>query len=423
MFIIAVNPMMSHVLPTLALAQEIKKRNEEVLYIGEEKTRSWIEGKGFKFRNIESGEDSKLKKFKKMHKYPELEVGYKNFHQELFRVLEDFSPDDTFLFPISRFDSYFIPAHKAGVRAIAYTASNGSVYASHRIPPSTSLHIPTQYDSLIVMSLWARRFIRKYHSLKWNKLKHYYPYDRYRSLSDETGYGRAFTIDGFCLRIPVICLGPSELEFGNERDVLFAGLCLQEEYETREHNQRKMIYCSFGTMSNRYLKRDRYIVNLVEILRRHPEWDLIISIGDEESRVPIIDCPENVKVFGFVDQKTVLKNADLAITHGGYGSIKECIYYETPMIVSPSSYDQAGNAARVHFKGIGKKNTLLKKSFVEKIIGKDVFRMGGKILEKQMVEILSDDKYLNRIIEMKERILEQEELLRLVDMLIDVKER
>jgi UDP:flavonoid glycosyltransferase YjiC (YdhE family) len=50
----------------------------------------------------------------------------------------------------------------------------------------------------------------------------------------------------------------------------------------------------------------------------------------------------------------VLAMADCAITHGGFGSVIECIVNEVPMIVySPSLTDQDGNASRVVFHGVG----------------------------------------------------------------------
>jgi UDP:flavonoid glycosyltransferase YjiC (YdhE family) len=63
----------------------------------------------------------------------------------------------------------------------------------------------------------------------------------------------------------------------------------------------------------------------------------------------------NVHFFSKVPQLLVLKNADLHITHGGLGSIKESIYYQVPMLVYPLDlvYDQNGNGLKVEHHGLG----------------------------------------------------------------------
>jgi UDP:flavonoid glycosyltransferase YjiC (YdhE family) len=41
------------------------------------------------------------------------------------------------------------------------------------------------------------------------------------------------------------------------------------------------------------------------------------------------------------------------VTHGGLGSIKECVMHAVPMLVFPLDVDQPGNAARVVHHGLG----------------------------------------------------------------------
>jgi MGT family glycosyltransferase len=57
--------------------------------------------------------------------------------------------------------------------------------------------------------------------------------------------------------------------------------------------------------------------------------------------------PENFSVAQFVPQLSVLKDADVFITHGGMNSISEAVMYGVPMIVVPNTVEQALNAARV----------------------------------------------------------------------------
>jgi UDP:flavonoid glycosyltransferase YjiC (YdhE family) len=46
------------------------------------------------------------------------------------------------------------------------------------------------------------------------------------------------------------------------------------------------------------------------------------------------------------------------VTHGGLGSVKECIAHGVPMVVVPLAVDQHDNAARVEYHGIGMRTRL-----------------------------------------------------------------
>ncbi|WP_345271505.1 glycosyltransferase [Nibrella viscosa] len=65
--------------------------------------------------------------------------------------------------------------------------------------------------------------------------------------------------------------------------------------------------------------------------------------------------PDHVHFFSRVPQLQVLQQANVFITHGGLGSVKESIYYEVPMLVYPLDphYDQPGNALKVEHHGLG----------------------------------------------------------------------
>src|SRR5690606_3552154 len=61
----------------------------------------------------------------------------------------------------------------------------------------------------------------------------------------------------------------------------------------------------------------------------------------------------NVSLHSWVPQKEILQKCDLAIIHGGLNTIKEAIFYETPMIVFPMGRDQGDNASRIVYHEIG----------------------------------------------------------------------
>ena len=114
-----------------------------------------------------------------------------------------------------------------------------------------------------------------------------------------------------------------------------------------------LLYCSLGTAGWRYVGGTRFLQNVVRAADGQP-WNLILSIAEmDRHRLGIL--PENVAVFTSVPQLKVLRSCDLMITHGGMNSIKECFHCKVPMLVYPGSnaIDQAGNAARVVYHGLG----------------------------------------------------------------------
>jgi UDP:flavonoid glycosyltransferase YjiC (YdhE family) len=85
---------------------------------------------------------------------------------------------------------------------------------------------------------------------------------------------------------------------------------------------------------------------------RRPNWRILIQTGPGTTVSPDV-LAENVRVCQWAPQLEVLERAALFITHGGFSSVRESIYYGVPMLIFPCWLDQPGNAARVVFHGLG----------------------------------------------------------------------
>lgn len=119
----------------------------------------------------------------------------------------------------------------------------------------------------------------------------------------------------------------------------------------------KIIYASLGTQNHIY-NRERVVSfyrKVVEAMRYGVagEWFLILSIGATIGVEEFLPLPPNVAAMQWVPQLEVLQRASIAITHGGLGTIKECIFYGVPMIVCPFDRDQPANAQRVKRHNLG----------------------------------------------------------------------
>ena len=112
-----------------------------------------------------------------------------------------------------------------------------------------------------------------------------------------------------------------------------------------------MVYISLGTILKGAVS---FFQNCIEAFRDE-NVDVIISVGKQFDIRKLKNIPENVHVYESVPQLTVLKMADVFVTHGGMNSVSEALYLGTPMVVIPFVSDQPVNAQCVEKLGVGKK--------------------------------------------------------------------
>jgi UDP:flavonoid glycosyltransferase YjiC (YdhE family) len=178
--------------------------------------------------------------------------------------------------------------------------------------------------------------------------------------------------------VPELLLAPLELELSpavRSPTQHYLGLCLNKSrvdvdidddfQQLFEHllDKRKagvkIIYCSFGTFyedSNpMVLQFLNNILRAIACLTIPVEFIFSIKAQIKQTLLYQSEKAPNVHFFSKVPQLQVLENADLHITHGGLGSVKESIYYEVPMLVYPLdlTYDQNGNGLKIEQHGLG----------------------------------------------------------------------
>jgi UDP:flavonoid glycosyltransferase YjiC (YdhE family) len=125
---------------------------------------------------------------------------------------------------------------------------------------------------------------------------------------------------------------------------------------------KKLLYCSLGTQSHwthrgvnhelqqRTLKN--FLQAVVDAIGARPDWQLIMTLGIQLRAEDFHSVP-NALFVSEAPQLEILKKASLVITHGGFSTVKECIFFGVPMIVFPMREDQPANAARVEHHGLG----------------------------------------------------------------------
>ena len=119
---------------------------------------------------------------------------------------------------------------------------------------------------------------------------------------------------------------------------------------------RKLAYCALGTSGHVYPGALAFLGRVVEALRGLEGWDVVLAAGDFYQDVAETIARASVPhivVVRDAPQLALLKRADVMLTHGGLGSIKECVHFGVPMVVFPGFSDQLGNGARVAHHQLG----------------------------------------------------------------------
>ena len=109
-----------------------------------------------------------------------------------------------------------------------------------------------------------------------------------------------------------------------------------------------------------------YFQRVIKAVSDKPDYDLVLAVGHNSSLDDFEPTPDNVYLFQRVPQLDLLKRADVVLTHGGIGTINECILLGVPMVVySDGYYDRNGCAARVAYHGLGLRGDYYRDTEVE----------------------------------------------------------
>ncbi|OHX36746.1 hypothetical protein BJL95_07525 [Methylomonas sp. LWB] len=163
------------------------------------------------------------------------------------------------------------------------------------------------------------------------------------------------------LTFPEMVLCAREFDFGSEdsrRYYIGASVHIGRDEPGFPWNMlpegKKLVYCSLGSLE--YLSREkriRFFGIVLAVAAGYQHYSWVIALGNGLSVNEFKSVPTNVVLVNYAPQISLLKKADIMITHGGTNSIRECIKFGVPMIAFPLGFDQRGNVARVVCHGIG----------------------------------------------------------------------
>jgi len=142
----------------------------------------------------------------------------------------------------------------------------------------------------------------------------------------------------------------------------------------------KVIYISLGTINTDFNDFYRKCMNALGTL----EYKVIMSVGKKCDINLLGEIPDNFIVYNFVPQLEILKRTNIFISHGGFNSVSEALYYGVPVIAIPMVNDQYMTARRLVEIGSG---MVLK---MDELMEADI---------KDAVSIISADRKYNDVCE------------------------
>lgn len=119
----------------------------------------------------------------------------------------------------------------------------------------------------------------------------------------------------------------------------------------------RKVYVSFGTVNWRYWPAEaaQALDAIVEDLDGWPGARVLISLGGHQAALGALPgrlARRNVRVADYVDQQSVLRQADVFLTHHGLNSSHEAIYHRVPMLSYPFLWDQPALAVKCRRFGL-----------------------------------------------------------------------
>ena len=375
---------------SFCLADEIKKHNHKIVYMGPANFKEYVEKEGFTFVPYPTNSEDDIKKIqdksqaiKKMSflkKRKELKKEQKRLIiksiNEYNTTIDSINPDLILLDPLlSAFTISFlqkkIPILNINTTLAYRFRLTSPSHFSTRIPRDPQFLKNRFMNFITWISLWGRKTNGiLFNWIKKNPIRSLiFVYRARRKLSNWKRNVRKFGGNifwgeyGFRLKLPEIVLAPSEIDtpWNVSFDGRFyVGACvhqnrkeIQFDNEILLESDKPLVYCAFGTYSKGYPHALHLINVLIDSFRSRPQYNLLIQI--DESITPHInkELPDNIFIAKFVPQLKILKQATCFITHGGFSSLREACFFGVPLIVFPCWLDQFGNSARVVFHNIG----------------------------------------------------------------------
>ncbi|MDT0615092.1 macrolide family glycosyltransferase [Streptomyces lancefieldiae] len=138
--------------------------------------------------------------------------------------------------------------------------------------------------------------------------------------------------------------------------VTFVGPCFDTRADTagwtRPAGADNVLLISLGSA---YTRRPEFYRQCLAAFGDLPGWHVVLQIGKYTDPGELGDIPANVEVYSWVPQRAILEQADAFVTHAGMGGCGEGLLAGVPMIAVPQGAEQFMNADRLVELGVARR--------------------------------------------------------------------
>lgn len=340
----------AHIVRSLAVADELKKRGHDILFTTIRSKKKFINdagyevfGDGHEEVNLNDQDDQSINYFYKNRDK------FLDWLQDEIVTTEKFNPDIIVNSP-----SFFGPLSglKTGKPYV-------SIINAQWLTPFKGLlgvgmsqdHLTHRMCRKIGKPIFSHSFERMY----MDEIQGYY-----KAL--DIGYMPKKRID-LHKHYPIIIPSIPEFEPLNPRhpkdphkDIHYVGPLFWQGFEKPFHPSmyfkdlsKPLIYISLGGSIYRKQSYDQLIHSLID----KKEWNSILSLGPNFERSEFPEDTTNFKIVSYVPGLGICEYADAIINTAGHGTVMQALWHGKPLVTIPHNIDQGTIASRLEELGLG----------------------------------------------------------------------
>ncbi|MEU8132325.1 macrolide family glycosyltransferase [Streptodolium elevatio] len=138
--------------------------------------------------------------------------------------------------------------------------------------------------------------------------------------------------------------------------VTFVGPCFDGPADTdawaRPEAADNVLLVSLGSA---YTRQPAFYRQCIAAFGGLPGWHVVLQVGKYTDREQLGPVPSNIEVHPWVPQRAILEQADAFVTHAGMGGCAEGLLAGVPMIAVPQGAEQFMNADRLVELGVARR--------------------------------------------------------------------
>jgi MGT family glycosyltransferase len=363
-----------HINPTLALVEELVKRGNQVCYFCSHQFEDSVRSTGAEFLDYSSNLDKFLSEYHPTDRHP-----FFMLMEYVLQYDEVMLPDILTHIRENQYDVVICDSIFGGayflqqILGIPVVCSHSS-FAMSKAPIPPSMLQPGFHPQLDHCYLILRRLCDKYGIM-------------------EPGLDQLFVSKG---DLNVVY---TTREFNGEENLeesryLFTGPSLRSQEKLDEVDfslagDRQIVYISLGSLNTDFIEFYRMCIQAFQ----EAEYFIIMSIGRKCEITQLGPIPSHFLVQNFLPQLEILKKASVFISHAGFNSVSEALYYGVPMLALPLVNDQHMIAKRLTELGLGIVGTLKEltpqslRQSVEELLDNHVIREKCSHMSQGMREV------------------------------------